>query len=139
MGAETRWLLVYAGQHLLAVPARQVLRLTPAASPAPGSSPSAVGEEPPVVSLAARLGDAAPPGELILWTGANGDRVGVRVHRVQEMVDDLPLLPLPRLLGRALPNAGLVAGMLVWQGRPLVAVDLARLEPAGPSAPEAIQ
>lgn len=130
MGAGSRWLVVEAGAHRVALPAHQVRRVERA-----GQNTWDQIETGLVESLAECLGGAAdPPGGFVVWLQADGGERGVRVRTVLDFAEGPEPFPLPGLLRRACGPNTPVTGVLLWEDRLIPVVDLGRLRRQGTGA-----
>ena len=116
-----RWLLLRAGGRVVAVPMAQVRGVDAVAV---GSLPAA-GEADTPRSLARLLGDSdAPKGRVAVRVGSGNGILRLSVDAVEEVVEGPVLQPLPPLLCGALGDDSPVMGAILWEGRPVLVVDL---------------
>lgn len=121
MPATSRWLVLRAGDVLIAAPAAQVRQILPKELAPPADSDADAPRD-----LRERLvGSPADAGRLVLLLRSRMSDAPLQVSAVEEIVDGPELVPLPALLSRGLgPNP--IYGFIFWRGRPVPVVDLVR-------------
>lgn len=116
MRVSTRWLLLRVGAHRVAAPMAQVRGLRAETAPVPNAT----------VALARLWNEPDADDGLVVEVLVGTERRGVRVSAAEEVIETGEVHPFPTLLGRCLGPESPLLGLLLYQERPVVAVDLGR-------------